>query len=108
MLYYGEKINKPTANHFPRWSVVLYILIYKRVRLQYGKERIDKFISALMSFAVKTSKDLYHKSFNNLSDDEINNLIFNELMEIPTYKTLCRQYGRWSCESQNGRGRKTP
>tara|TARA_R110002050_G_scaffold215007_2_gene351150 strand:+ start:2589 stop:3905 length:1317 start_codon:yes stop_codon:yes gene_type:complete len=48
----------------------------------YGKERIDKFISGLMSFAFKTPKDLYHKSFNNLSDDEIHKLIFNELVKI--------------------------
>lgn len=48
----------------------------------YGKERIDKFISGLMSFAFKMPKDLYGKSYVNLSDYEINKLLFNELEKI--------------------------
>ena len=48
----------------------------------YGKERIDKFISRLMSFALETPKKLYGKSFNDLSDDEINKSLFSELTKI--------------------------
>ncbi|WP_298481300.1 thioredoxin family protein [uncultured Maribacter sp.] len=48
----------------------------------YGKERIDKFISRLMSFAFETPKKLYGKSFNNHSDDEINKSLFSELTKI--------------------------
>ena len=48
----------------------------------YGKNRIDKFISRLMSFAFKTPKNLHGKSFENLSDDEINKQLFIELVEI--------------------------
>ncbi len=50
----------------------------------YGKERIDKFISGLMSFAFETPKGLYGKSYNNLSNDEINKLLFSELAKIDT------------------------
>ncbi|TJY34102.1 thioredoxin family protein [Pontimicrobium aquaticum] len=48
----------------------------------YGKTRIDKFISRLMSFAIKTPKDLYGKSYNNFSNDEIYSLLYSELEKI--------------------------
>ena len=48
----------------------------------YGQERIDKFFNRLMSFAFKTPKDLYGKSYGNFSDDKIYNLLYSELEKI--------------------------
>ncbi|MAB47422.1 MAG: hypothetical protein CMC05_02215 [Flavobacteriaceae bacterium] len=48
----------------------------------FSKARIDKFISGLMLFAINTPKAVYGKSYNNLSDDEINKLLFSELLKI--------------------------
>ena len=39
-------------------------------------------MSVLMSFAIETPKDLYGKSYNTLSDDEIHTVLFSELTKI--------------------------
>ncbi|WP_149304505.1 thioredoxin family protein [Pareuzebyella sediminis] len=66
------------------FSPLSKLVVENRIRYSemYGKERIDKFISRLMAFAFEAPKDLYGAPYKNLSDNEINKLLFSELSKI--------------------------